>query len=62
MVTTVMGIALSPFYLLDWSLKDATMCLIMGLMAALASATSKYPRPVEEAFARRGAGVDRLVG
>jgi hypothetical protein len=58
-----MGIALSPFYLLDWSLKDATMCLItMGLMAALASATSKYPRHVEEAFARRGAGVDRLLG
>ena len=39
MVTTVMGIALSPFYLLDWSREDATMCLItMGLMAALASA------------------------
>jgi len=40
LATTVMGIALLPFYLLDWFREDATMCLItMGLMAALASAT-----------------------
>jgi hypothetical protein len=39
LITTVMGIALLPFYLLDWSREGATMCMItMGLMAALASA------------------------